>query len=151
MSSNSQSWDGTGGQWHEQPGASGPPWGDPQSAARPGQPGAAGPPPGYSPSLPQQQSWGPSATSMPRMQVQARNPLLYALASALIAGLGTMLGGRVGRGIVILFTVIFLGTVMWIPFIGWVLVPVWLASWAFSIYDGYSTARAWNTRHGIIS
>ena len=107
--------------------------------------------PAAQPPAVQQQAWGPPPGMHYPMQVQSRNPILYALASALIAGLGTMLGGRVGRGILILCTVAFFGIAMLIPFIGWLLIPVWLAAWAFSIYDGYATARSWNTRHGIIS
>lgn len=56
-----------------------------------------------------------------------------------------------GRGIVILCTVIFTTFMLFIPLLGLLVIPLWLLAWVFSIYDGYRTARDWNQAHGIIS
>lgn len=83
--------------------------------------------------------------------VQPRNPILYALASLIIVGLGTMLGGRPIRGL-ILFGITFMTFVFtFIPFIGWLLIPVLIGLWVLSGFDGYRTAQKWNARHGILS
>lgn len=87
----------------------------------------------------------------PIMQVQPRNPVLYALASFLIAGLGTMLGGQVGRGLLILVAVVVTWMLLFVPFIWLLTVPLWLGAWVFSVVDGYRTAQKWNRQHGIIS
>ncbi|MCK0112491.1 hypothetical protein MWU75_10110 [Ornithinimicrobium sp. F0845] len=85
------------------------------------------------------------------MQVQPRNPVLYALASFLVAGLGTMLGGEVGRGLLILASVVVAWMLLFVPFIWLLTVPLWLGAWVFSVVDGYRTAQQWNRQHGIIS
>lgn len=87
----------------------------------------------------------------PVMQVQPRSPVLYALASFLIAGLGTMLGGQVGRGLVILAAVVVCWMLLFIPFVWLLTVPLWIGAWVFSVVDGYRTAQRWNSQHGIIS
>lgn len=84
-------------------------------------------------------------------QVQPRNPVLHALASLVIPGLGTMLGGRVGRGLAILGVEFITFLFFLIPFIGWLLLPVLLLIWVVSGVDGYRTAQKWNRQHGIIS
>lgn len=105
---------------------------------------------------PGQQAWHqgpppPAPYYAAQPNVVPRNPVLYAIASALIAGLGTGLGGHVGRAIFIFCTVVFTGLLSMIPFIGWLLIPLWIGAWIFSIYDGFQTAKRWNTQHGIIS
>lgn len=83
--------------------------------------------------------------------VQPKNPALHAILSFIVAGLGTMVAGRGGRGVMILCTVFFLGALCFIPFVGWLVVPVWLGAWILNIIDGYRSATLWNQRHGIIS
>lgn len=86
------------------------------------------------------------------MQVQARNPLLYAVVDFLITGLGLMVQGRVGLGILFLGTNIVVSFLLFIPVLGWILfflvmLPVWIISMAMA----FSTAKNWNRQHGIIS
>jgi len=88
----------------------------------------------------------------PYMQVQARNPLLYAVVDFLITGLGLMVQGRVGLGLLFLGTNILVGFLLFIPFLGWILfflvmLPIWIISMAMA----FSTAKNWNRQHGIIS
>lgn len=83
--------------------------------------------------------------------VQPRSPILFALASLLIGGLGTMLAGRVGRGLVILGMMLFNGLLILIPFLGLLFIPVAVGLWVFSGFDGYRTAQKWNRQHGIVS
>jgi TM2 domain-containing membrane protein YozV len=50
--------------------------------------------------------------------VHPKNPALFALASLIVGGLGTMLAGRAGRGIAIFGVMVFNGMLMLIPFLG---------------------------------
>lgn len=124
----------------EQPG-----WatGQPTHMGNPGHPAPYYPQPGVAPYDAQQFA--------PYPQVQPRNPILYALASFLIIGLGSMLSGSVGVGITLLIAAIVTTVFMLIPFVGLLGIPVWFAIWVFAIYHGYSSAKKWNARHGIIS
>lgn len=106
------------------------------------------------PPLPPQQQWAPPPTFYPHPgypQVKPRSPALHALASAVIPGLGTLLGGAAGRGIVIFVVLAIVGALRFVPFLGLPFIPLWFIGWVFAIYDGHRAARDWNARHGIIS
>ncbi len=83
--------------------------------------------------------------------VQPRNPILYALASLIIIGLGTMLGGRPIRGLFLLGITVVTFIFTFIPFIGLLFIPALVGLWVLSGFDGYRTAQKWNARHGILS
>ena len=83
--------------------------------------------------------------------VQPRYPILYALASLVTIGLGTMLGGRPIRGLFLLGTTVVTFIFTFIPFIGLLFIPLLVGLWVLSGYDGYRTAQKWNARHGILS
>lgn len=103
---------------------------------------------------PQQQQWAPPPAYYLQPgppQVKPRSPALHAIASAVIPGLGTILGGAVGRGILILLILAIVGVLRFIPFLGLPFIPLWFIGWVWAIYDGHRTAREWNARHGIIS
>lgn len=78
----------------------------------------------------------------------ARNPMLYAFASFLVAGLGTMLAGKVGRGVGIFAAVMFCSMAILVPILGLLFIPLWFGAWIFGIVDGHRTAQDWNRRHG---
>lgn len=107
------------------------------------------------PPTPSQQPWAPPPASYPvqpgYQHVKPRSPALHAIASFLIPGLGTMLGGAVGRGIVILLVLAVVGVLRFVPLLGLLFIPLWFVGWVLAIYDGHRTAKEWNARHGIIS
>lgn len=130
--------------WNNQP-SHGPPWAPPPLP--PQQQWASSP-------LPPQRQWAPPAGSWPPPgypHVRPRNPALYAIASAVIPGLGTLLGGAPGRGIVIFLVLAITGVLRFVPLLGLLFIPLWFVGWAFGIYDAHRTTRDWNARHGIIS
>ena len=99
-----------------------------------------------------QHTTGYYAAPMGAPVVQARNPALYVLVDFLITGLGLMLQGRALLGVTFLLATIFCLALGWIPFLGWILIvfvmiPVGIISMVLS----FTTAKAWNRRHGIIS
>lgn len=105
------------------------------------------------PQAPQYQNQQPQFQQPgPYVQVQARNPLLYAVVDFLITGLGLMVQGRVGLGLLFLGTNILVSFLLFIPVLGWILfflvmLPIWIISMAMA----FSTAKNWNRQHGIIS
>lgn len=106
---------------------------------------------GYPPPAPQYGYPPPVPYAHAGYAVQPRSPILFALASLLIGGLGTMLAGRVGRGLVILGIMFFNGFLIFIPFLGFLFILVAVGLWVFSGIDGYRTAQHWNQQHGIVS
>jgi TM2 domain-containing membrane protein YozV len=85
----------------------------------------------------------------PRQQVVVapRSPALGALASFFVPGLGSMIAGRVGKGIAILVCSI-LAMISTLLVIGFVLAP---AVWIWGMVAGFGDMRRWNAKHGIVS
>ena len=79
--------------------------------------------------------------------VAPKSPGLALLASFFIPGLGSMMNGDVGKGVGILvgYIVSWFLTIILIGFVGLI------AFWVWGMVDGYSGARQWNARHGILS
>lgn len=85
-------------------------------------------------------------------QIRPKTPGLYALASLLVPGLGTLLAGRILYGAVLLIMLAVIATLTSIPLIGWLIgLIVGLPFWIWCIWHAYRTAQRWNARHGIIS
>lgn len=74
-----------------------------------------------------------------------KDPALMLVASLLVPGLGTMLGGRVGRGIGILGGY-FVGLVLSVVLIG---LPIMFGFWVWGMIDAYQGAKDHNARHGL--
>lgn len=83
----------------------------------------------------------------PMMQVAPKSPGLAVLASFFLPGLGQFVNGEGAKGFAFLFTW-FLGFLLLAVFIGVFVLPV---VWVWSMVDAYSSAQAWNARHGILS
>jgi TM2 domain-containing membrane protein YozV len=83
----------------------------------------------------------------PPQVVAARSPGVSVLASFFIPGLGSMIAGRVGKGVAILCAHIVAVALCWV-LIGFALAP---AVWIYSMVAGASDARKWNAQHGIVS
>lgn len=115
-----------------------PPHRHPQSY---GQPPYSPPTPGEL--APYQQGYYPS---MPP-RVAPKNPALHLLASFWIPGLGSMMNGEAGKGVGILVGWL-VGFLLAFILIG---LPIMLGFWIWGMVDAHQGARAWNTRHGIIS
>lgn len=81
---------------------------------------------------------------------QPRTPGLYALASFFIPGLGTMLNGRVGRGLALLFAVWLLPALLIIPLLNLLVLPVWCGLFIVNVVDGYQSTRRWNHQWGWV-
>lgn len=77
--------------------------------------------------------------------VARKDPALMLVASLLVPGLGTMLGGRVGRGIGI-FGGYFVGLVLSVVLIG---LPIMFGFWLWGMIDAYQGAKEHNARHGL--
>jgi len=79
-----------------------------------------------------------------------RAPWTGGALSAFVPGLGTMVNGRLVRGLVILgvwFAIIVIGGSLnqhnpWVN----VLVPLWFGFWVFAVVDGVRSVRHWNMR-----
>ncbi|WP_314038776.1 hypothetical protein [Dietzia sp. CH92] len=74
-----------------------------------------------------------------------KEPALMLVASLLIPGLGTMLNGRVGRGVGI-FLGYSVGVLLSIVLIG---LPIMLGFWVWGMVDAYQGAKDHNARHGL--
>lgn len=136
------------------------PWSQAQPAqsygqAQPVQPYGQAQPTGHAQPEVQQVMWQSAPAPYHAMghglQVHPKSPALHGLASFLIGGLGSMLAGRVVGGAIIMVSMIFTSVLMLIPFIGLLLIPVFLVLWGISIFHGYRSAQIWNSQHGIIS
>jgi len=71
---------------------------------------------------------------------QEKNPVLAAVLSLLVVGLGQVYNGEVGKGILFFVLAIIIGLTLFI-FIGFILVPLF---WLFAAYDAYTTAEKIN-------
>ena len=80
-------------------------------------------------------------------QVAPKSPGLALLGSFFFPGLGQLINGQVGKGIA-MFAAYLISLALLFVLIGFVLAP---AIWIWSMVDGYTGARQWNARHGILS
>ena len=80
-------------------------------------------------------------------QVSPKSPGLAVLGSFFVPGLGQLINGQVGKAITF-FALWCLSLLLLVVFIGFLTTPV---LWIWAMVDGYSSARLWNLRHGIIS
>ena len=74
-----------------------------------------------------------------------KDPALMLVASLLIPGLGTMLNGRVGRGVGILAGY-GVGVLLSVVLIG---LPIMFGFWVWGMVDAYQGAKDHNARHGL--
>ncbi|QKE86047.1 hypothetical protein HL663_10995 [Arthrobacter sp. NEB 688] len=81
------------------------------------------------------------------MRVAPKSAGLALLASFFLPGLGQFVNGQAAKGFAFLLTS-FVGFLLLFVFVGFVVLPV---VWIWSMVDAYSSAQAWNARHGILS
>jgi len=81
------------------------------------------------------------------MTVAPKNPAVHLLVSVFFPGVGTMMNGRVGKGLAILVGYF----VCWLLFL--LVFPLLIAFgiWVYGLVDAYQGAKKWNLAHGIIS
>jgi len=71
---------------------------------------------------------------------QEKNPVVAAVLSLLVVGLGQVYNGEVGKGLLFFIVAIIIGLTLFI-YIGFILVPLF---WLFAAYDAYTTAEKIN-------
>ena len=74
-----------------------------------------------------------------------RNPILAAVLSLIVAGLGQIYKGQIGKGGIFLILQLINGALT-VVLIGWVLMPI-VGLWA--MIDAYLTAKRNNERRGL--
>lgn len=79
--------------------------------------------------------------------VAAKNPGVALVLSFFIPGLGSLYAGDIAWGIALILVNAF-AWVLTLAIVGWILVPV---IWVVGMIMGYTGARDWNLRHGIVS
>jgi TM2 domain-containing membrane protein YozV len=75
-----------------------------------------------------------------------RNPLLAAILSLIIAGLGQIYNGQIGKGAIFMVIQLINGALTAV-LIGWLLLPL-VGLWA--TVDAYMTAKRNNERYGFL-
>jgi len=83
----------------------------------------------------------------PATMVQPKSPAVGLIVSFFIPGVGSFINGDTNTGAIILigwFVSLLLSAIL----IGF---PFVLGFWVWGMIDGYSGARRWNARHGIVS
>jgi TM2 domain-containing membrane protein YozV len=74
-----------------------------------------------------------------------RNPILAAILSLIVAGLGQIYNGQVGKGVIFIVIQLINGALTAV-LIGWILLPI-VGLWA--IIDAYVIAKHNNERYGF--
>ena len=74
-----------------------------------------------------------------------RNPILAAILSVIVAGLGQIYNGQITKGVIFIVLQIINGALTAV-LIGWILMPI-VGIWA--TVDAYLTARRNNERYGF--
>ena len=74
-----------------------------------------------------------------------RNPILAAVLSVIVAGLGQIYNGQIGKGIVFIILQL-INTALTVVLIGWILMPI-VGLWA--TVDAYLVAKHNNERYGF--
>lgn len=93
------------------------------------------------PAQPNTGGYGPTSGQYYAPPREIKNPWLAAVLSLLIAGLGQIYNGEVGKGIAFFIVAILIGFSIFIV-IGIILAPIW---WIYSAYDAYKVAEAINS------
>jgi TM2 domain-containing membrane protein YozV len=78
---------------------------------------------------------------------QKKSEVLAAVLSFFIPGLGQLVTGYIGKGIIFLFSTyitLFLAVLLTFILIGFLLYPVCLVLWIWSIVDAYSNVKKFN-------
>ncbi len=83
----------------------------------------------------------------PATRVAPKSPGVAVIASFFLPGLGQFINGQAGKGVAFLMAYL-VSFVLLFVFIGFITMPV---VWIWSMVDAYSSAQAWNARHGILS
>jgi TM2 domain-containing membrane protein YozV len=80
------------------------------------------------------------------VSIGTKNPGVGAVLSLLIAGLGQIYAGRIGRGLLIMFIAIPLTIIVAFLFF-WLILPLFLplAIWIWNIFDAYNICKKYNT------
>ncbi len=105
-----------------------------------------GPPPAYFPQA--QPTYAHHPGGYPAgVAVAPKSPAVALVASFLVAGLGTMLNGEVGKGLLIVGAYVVSILLMFV-LIGFLMAP---AVWIWGMVDAYHGAQKWNLAHGIVS
>ncbi len=74
-----------------------------------------------------------------------RNPLVAAILSIIVAGLGQIYNGQIGKGVIFIILQAINGALTLVV-IGWILMPI-VGLWA--TIDAYLVAKRNNERHGL--
>ena len=74
-----------------------------------------------------------------------RNPILAAILSLIVAGLGQIYNGQIGKGVIFIVIQLINGALTAV-LIGWVLLQI-VGLWA--MIDAYTTAKRNNERYGF--
>ena len=85
--------------------------------------------------------YGPASGQYSAPSREIKNPWLAAILSLLVAGLGQVYNGEVGKGIAFFLVAILIGFTIFIG-IGIILAPIWLI---YCAYDAYKVAEAINS------
>lgn len=83
----------------------------------------------------------------PATRVAPKSAGVAVIASSFLPGLGQFINGQAGKGVAFLLSY-FVGFLLLFVFVGILVIPV---VWIWSMVDAYSSAQAWNARHGILS
>jgi TM2 domain-containing membrane protein YozV len=74
-----------------------------------------------------------------------RNPILAAVLSVIVAGLGQIYNGQIGKGIIFIILQL-INTALTVVLIGWILMPI-VGLWA--TVDAYLVTKRNNERYGF--
>jgi TM2 domain-containing membrane protein YozV len=74
-----------------------------------------------------------------------RNPILAAILSLIVAGLGQIYNGQIGKGVIFIVIQLVNGALTGV-LIGWILLPI-VGIWA--VIDAYMTAKRNNERYSF--
>ncbi|RZD16234.1 MAG: hypothetical protein EVJ46_07050 [Candidatus Acididesulfobacter guangdongensis] len=78
---------------------------------------------------------------------QKKSEVLAAVLSFFIPGLGQLVTGYIGKGIIFFFSTyitLFLAIVLMFVLVGFLLYPIFLVLWIWSIVDAYSNVKKFN-------
>jgi TM2 domain-containing membrane protein YozV len=78
-------------------------------------------------------------------EIPMRNPILAAVLSLIIAGLGQIYNGQIGKGVIFIILQLINGALT-VVLIGWILMPI-VGLWA--AIDAYLTAKRNNERYAL--
>jgi len=95
------------------------------------------------------QPLAPAAGAAPAPQIVVvrapKSPGVAVLLSFLLAGLGQIYNGQIGKGLAFMIAYLFSVALMWV-LIGFILAPI---LWIWSMVDAYRTAERINAQYGV--